>query len=419
MTLAIVLSNSGTTEPPRENPLTEKPKVAPDPGKKPAPKTTERDVPQGTAHKPEIHEDAPGPGKHGDHEPEHVFVRRPEKKKPRANLPERPDPNKTRPTVQYSSVRFSDLTGVLSVRHGRESGWSSLSSFGTVGISDRLRSGTRPASFVVAGAHTMLLDRNTQVNLARGTDGFALISVTGRMFLESRTGSTWTIAAGDDTQTLKKLKGRIAVEANQETMTLLVLDGSCILETDQGPELLAAGEIYSTIHMDVREKTRAVKALRHREKRINKLWPEALTQFQTTLDDPAGFSLSEGKIVEGGEGSTGHVLVLTPRERTDSRQPAYRAAAIRLPAEFAYARGLKLRVRYRTRNASFHVRFGKFTKTISVTSPGRWSEAIIHLSRSEDEGVPIIHGDPFREIGFRIRDGKSMEIDSVQLFRKR
>lgn len=308
----------------------------------------------------------------------------------------------------HVSVLLTDISGALRLQRGEHTRWDGARSYETVSFEDRLKTDLHPASFTLNGEDIVVLDRDTEISLARLSAGYVLSLDRGLVYVESK--SDWEFSSQGQTLSMTKMNGCVAFEKRRQSIHGFVIKGSygSIAEgwsIEPGPKRVEASELR-----------------RHRE-RFDRARPKEQTLFWATFDEEAPpYRITGGVTRQAKESQLGYILAanVVGELIPGKAGPVEMGASVKFPREIPFTRGFTLRFGYRTRASRLAVSLKRFTTELSSVSKGKWTQAEIPVAQFEEEGIPIVPGDRFDEATFAVPSNENgfLEIDSIQIVRR-
>ncbi len=282
-----------------------------------------------------------------------------------------------------------------------------------------LQSRTAAASFTVDGRATVAIEKETKVWVAQSKreNAYVLDVGGGAAFLDTEgVSQVWRVLWGTTQLFLPAVHGRVFLRALSESLELHVLQGKIEIAHSGSAEMLEGGGSLSLDSAGglARRAGDLVENMR-RLARLAEIRPSFRTVFLATFDEPQesrpfGYSITDGRVRKDASPKIENCLA------------AESLVGIRLDREIRYLNGMVLRFGYRTKVDSVRLRAGKYVGRVTLdASTEKWRTAEVPIEMLADEGVPIVSGEPIREITFalvkRENEVGGLEIDAVELVR--
>lgn len=284
-----------------------------------------------------------------------------------------------------------------------------------------LQARTAAASFTVDGRATVAIEKETKVWVAqsRRENAYVLDVADGAAFVDTEGMSqAWRVLWGTVQIFLPSVHGRIFLLAVTESLELHVLQGKIEVAHSGSAETLEGGRSLSLDPSGaIGKKAGDAAENKRRLARLAQIRPSFRTAFLATFDEtaetrPFGYTIANGRMRNDPSPKIGNFLL------GESTADSSACAALRLDREVRYLNGMVLRFGYRTNVDALSLQAGKYVGRVTLeVSKESWRTAEVPIEMLEDEGVPIVSGEPIREIRFALNEIGTLEIDAVELVR--
>jgi hypothetical protein len=320
-----------------------------------------------------------------------------------------PVPSKVRPTdpALFARVAVSDVTGPLSLRRAGSAKASPFGATDSLGFGDELIA-EQPAAVTIDGAALVMLEKSARVSLMASASGpsYAMLIHAGAAFIDTvGTQQAWEVWYNDDTVTLTKMNGRVAVDASRGALSVGVVTGAALV----GSQAVKAGTCVTVTGRGLESAPLAESVAA----RVAAAKPERVTLFSVQFGSTVtGASVKSGRLVEKDPG------YLEAGTGGPAKNDTMIWAGFRLPKPVVYGTGLFLRVRYRSSAGAMVLHAEGFERPLGrhgVTAD--WIEQDFQLHGLQKNEGDLEYGSELQTFHVGCLRGERLEIDWVKVIR--